>query len=224
MLPQVQQQLKTGKLLPEIHTTSGEDVEMPAISDLPMVQGPKSSSLSVPLPVDSSLFLQTNHLTPFKPSIPDTPTRLGGSMNNLHFELGNYGSPSVLQERLFTNAGRGLKPQVSLNKNFKFDGISTPGIHRVSLVNATPLKEISRTSLKVLPNGPLHYDQFDEVSPEVDRSGFTNQLRNPSPLYSRRVTANPVAISGSNGGLPNDRDGRSWNATSGDDPMDIGWR
>lgn len=224
MLPKIQQEeLKTGKLLPEVHNTSGEEVEIQERADCPMAQEPKSRSLLISLPADSSRVSQTNNNITVKPSSHKTPPRFGASIKNPHLEMGNNGSSSVHQ-RLFRTPERTQKYQVSFNKNFKFDGTSTPGIHQGSHKNTTPLKETSRTSLEVLPNSNLHHSLFDVISPEREHNGFPKQLQNTSPPYSHRITANPVAMSGSNNGLPNDKNDRSWNKGSIDDPKDIAWR
>jgi len=225
LLPKIQQeQLKTGKLSPEIHNTSGEEVEILERADLPLAQEPKSSSLLISLPADSSLVSQTNNNVTVKPAALKTPPRFGASIKSPHLEMGNCDSSSVLHQRLFRTPERTQKYQVSFNKNFKFDGISTPGIHQDSHMKTTPLKETSRTSLEVLPNSNLHHSLFDEVSPEREQNGFPKQLRNTTPPYSHRITANPVAMTGSNNGLPNDKNDRSRNKGSIGDPKDIAWR
>jgi E3 ubiquitin-protein ligase HOS1 len=185
-----------------------------------MVQEPKSSSLLVSLPANSL----TNHNIMLKPSALETPPRFGASIKNPHMELGNHGSSSVLHQRLSSSPERTQKRRVSVNKNFKFDGISTPMMHHGSHMNTTPLKETSRTSLEVLPNSNLLHNLFDKMSPEREQNGFVKQLRNTSPPYSHRITANPVALFGSNNGLPNDRNGGPRTKSSKDDPMDIAWR
>ncbi|XP_021631902.1 E3 ubiquitin-protein ligase HOS1 isoform X2 [Manihot esculenta] len=235
LLPQVQQQqAKTGKMLSEIYNVSGEQVKAPVKSDLPMLERPKSSSLLIPPNADSSLFLQTNHKTPFNSSVLESPTRLDGSINKSQFELGNSGSPSILQERLFTTARKGVKPQMSNHKNDKYDKTPTHGIPRVSHMSAAPLKDISRTSLGVLADNDLHHGPFDSDLPEMEQYGFTEQLQKRNPHYSLKVTANVIAISGGNGGFPTDsvqvagkkihpkRSDGLWGTTSGDDAMDIG--
>ncbi|PNT44298.1 hypothetical protein POPTR_003G079700v4 [Populus trichocarpa] len=224
LLPKIQQeQLKTGKLSPEIRNTSGEEVEIQERADLPLAQEPKSSSLLISLPADSSLVSQTNNNVTVKPAALKTPPRFGASIKSPHLEMGNCDSSSVLHQRLFRTPERTQKYQVSFNKNFKFDGISTPGIHQGSHMKTTPLKETSRTSLEVLPNSNLHHSLFDEISPEREQNGFPKQLRNTTPPYSHRITANPVAMSGSNNGLPNDKNDRSRNKGSIGDPKDIAW-
>ncbi|KAF9689782.1 hypothetical protein SADUNF_Sadunf01G0128000 [Salix dunnii] len=213
LLPKVQQeQLKTGKLPPEIHRMSGE-VEIQERANHPMVQEPKSGSLLVSLPTNSSFVSLTNPNIMLNPSALETPSRFGSSIKNSHLELGKYGSSSVLHQMLSS----------SVDKNVKFDGISTPMIHHGSHMNITPLKETSRTPLEVLPNSNLLHNLFDKMSPEREQYGFTKQLRNTSPPYSHRITANPVALFGGNNGLPNDRNDGPRTKNSKDDPMDIAW-
>ncbi|KAF2299100.1 hypothetical protein GH714_030631 [Hevea brasiliensis] len=200
-----------------------------------MVQKPKSINLLIPQYADSSLVLKSNHGIPFKSSVLKTPTPLDGSINKSHFEPGNYGSPSILQARLFTNARKGLKPQVSNHKNVKYDGTPTPGIPWVSPMSATPLKDISRTSLGVLPDNDLHHGQFDSDLPEMEQNGFAEQLQSRGPLYSHKVTANVIAMSGGHCGFPSDSaqvsgkrihpersDDGLRRMTYGDDAIDIG--
>ncbi|CAK7356332.1 unnamed protein product [Dovyalis caffra] len=224
LLPKVQQeQVKTGKLLPEVHRTSGEEVEIQGGADLSMVQEPKLGSLLVSLPADSSLVSLTNHNTTLKPSAFETQQRFGASIKNPHLEVGKYGSSSVLHQRLFSSPERTHKLHFNVN-NLKFDGISTPGIHHGNHMNTTPLKEATRTLLEVLPKGNLHHNLFDEVSPERVQNGFAKQLRNTSPPYSHRITANPVmAMFGSDNGFPNDGNDRPRNKNSKDDPTRIAW-
>ncbi|KAJ6394249.1 hypothetical protein OIU77_023468 [Salix suchowensis] len=109
------------------------------------------------------------------------------------------------------------------NKNVKFDSISTPMIHHGSHMNITPLKETSRTPLEVLPNSNLLRNLFDKTSPEREQYWFAKQLRNTTPPYSHRITANPVALFGGSNGLPNDRNDGPRTKNSKDDLMDIAW-
>ncbi|KAJ6701185.1 E3 UBIQUITIN-PROTEIN LIGASE HOS1 [Salix koriyanagi] len=223
LLPKVQQeQVKTGILPPEIHRMSGE-VEIQERADLPMVQEPKSGSLLVSLPANSSFVSLTNRNIMLNPSALETPPRFGSSIKNPHLELGKYGSSSVLHQRLSSSPERTQQRQVSVNKNVKFDSISTPMIHHGSHMNITPLKETSRTPLEVLPNSNLLRNLFDKTSPEREQYWFAKQLRNTTPPYSHRITANPVALFGGSNGLPNDRNDGPRTKNSKDDLMDIAW-
>ncbi|KAJ6711912.1 E3 UBIQUITIN-PROTEIN LIGASE HOS1 [Salix purpurea] len=223
LLPKVQQeQVKTGILPPEIHRMSGE-VEIQERADLPMVQEPKSGSLLVSLPTNSSFVSLTNRNIMLNPSALETPPRFGSSIKNPHLELGKYGSSSVLHQRLSSSPDRTQQRQVSVNKNVKSDSISTPMIHHGSHMNITPLKETSRTPLEVLPNSNLLHNLFDKTSPEREQYWFAKQLRNTTPPYSHRITANPVALFGGSNGLPNDRNDGPRTKNSKDDLMDIAW-
>ncbi|XP_031247889.1 E3 ubiquitin-protein ligase HOS1 isoform X2 [Pistacia vera] len=235
LLPEVQQQLvKSGKL-PVIAVTSGEETEMPAQSDLSELQEPKSTSLLAPTS-DSSL-LGMNHFTPAKSSAVEMPIGLGGSIYNPHFEVGNY-STSILRERLFTNAG-GAKYEVGASKDFKFDKISTPGKRRPSLMDATPFRDINNSSTALL-NRHRQDKLSDQVSSEPEQNGFASQFQNTIPRHSHRMTTNPVSTPSSNRGLlkdhsqdlrsnlsskrvHSDRDDRSWNFVSSEEPMDASW-
>ncbi|XP_012070039.1 E3 ubiquitin-protein ligase HOS1 isoform X2 [Jatropha curcas] len=205
LLPQVQQQqAKTGKLLPEIYNISGKQDKTPAKSDLAGIQQPNSSSLLIPSSTDSSIVLQTNHITPIISSVLETPTRLVGSFSKPHFELGNHGSPSIFHERFFINEGKGPKPQISTDKNVKYDETPAPGIPRVSPMSATPLKDINRTTSKVLLENHLLQNQFDSVLPEMEQNGFAEQFQNMPPNYFHKVKANINALSASSRGFPDD--------------------
>jgi E3 ubiquitin-protein ligase HOS1 len=225
LLPEVQrQQVKSGKL-PETAVNFGEEVEMAAKSDLARVQEPILTSLLIPSSTDSSLVLRTDHTAPFVRSLVfETPTRLRGSVNNHRSEHVKYGSPSILHER-------GLKPIGSISKDFKLDDTFTPGTHRVSPLNASPLREISKAN----------YSNLQDASPETEQNGFINQFLNTSPTYSHRVTSNRVSTPSSNYGLfkdsvdgldtnlsgkriQSDRDYGHWNVVSLDESMDISFR
>ena len=231
LLPEVQRlQVKSGKL-PEIAVNSGEDVELPAKSDLPEVQEPRLTSLLIPSSTDSSLVLGTDHTTPFlRPSIFETPTRLRGSVHNQHSELVNNGSPSILHGRSFTNSERGLKPLSSISKGFKLVDTLTPANRRVSPINASPLKEINEAT----------YSNLQDTSPEMEENGFINQSQNTSRQHLYRVTTNQVSTPSKHGLFKDsaedlntnvsgkriqfDRDRGHWNVVSSDDPMDVSWR
>ncbi|KAK9284920.1 hypothetical protein L1049_024101 [Liquidambar formosana] len=242
LLPEVQQQqIKTGRL-PEIDVDPGKEVELSEKSDIPEVQEPNSTSLLVQLSADSSLVLGMDHTIPFlNPSVLRNPLNQGGPVNNSRSELINNSSPSILHGRFFTNAERGLKPQISISKNFKFDDISTPGTRRVSPISASPLREFNRSTSRGIQDSHLQDDQLDKVSPEMQQNGLINQLQNISTPYSRRVSANPVTTPSSNRGLfkdsardlysnvsgkqvSSDRPDRTWNVVSSDDAMDFSWR
>ncbi|GAV78000.1 ELYS domain-containing protein [Cephalotus follicularis] len=194
LLPEIQQQqVKIGKS-PDIPVLSGNEVEMPAKSYFPEVQQPKLSSLLVSSSADSSLFLQMDHLSsPPKPSVS-----VGGSVSN-QFELGNYRSSSVLHERLLANTG-GPKREVGVRKNVRDDDVMTLRVRPVSPMNATPLKKVGRSSLRVLPNSQLEDKQSDKSLQEAEQNGFINEFQKTSPLYSHRVTADRSSP-GSNLGL-----------------------
>jgi E3 ubiquitin-protein ligase HOS1 len=212
LLPEVQrQQVKSGKL-PETAVNFGEEVEMAAKSDLPKVQEPISTSLLIPSSTDSSLLLRTDHTAPFvRPLVFETPTRLHGSVNN--------------------HRSGGLNPIGSISKDFKLDDTSTPVTRRVSPLNVSPLREISKAN----------YSNLQDGSPETEQNGFINQFLNASPPYSHRITTNRVSTPSSNYGLfkdsvegmdtnssgkriQSDRDYRHQNLVSSDDPMDASFR
>ncbi|KAK8556348.1 hypothetical protein V6N12_002755 [Hibiscus sabdariffa] len=56
-------------------------------------------------------------------------------------------------------------------------------------------------SSRVLSSIRLQEKQYDKVISEGEQNGFVNQVRNASPPYSRRVTANPASTPSSNLGL-----------------------
>lgn len=233
MLPDVlQQEVKAGTL-PDIVVASGQEDEMPARSG-----SPKSASLLVP-PSSDSVVLRPDHMaTPLRPPVSEIPRILDGYVNNSRVEAGNHGSTSILQGRLFADAG---VSNVEIGKNFKFDNISGSGIHRVNPTYATPLKGISQSSSRELSNRHLQQKQSDKIISEGEQNGFVSQVNNPSPPYSRRVTANPASTPSSNFGLfkgaannlssnisgkrgQSDRDDGRWNVPPTEDVMDVSWR
>ena len=228
LLPEVQKlQVKSGKL-PGIAVNSGEEVGVPAKSDLAEVQEARLTSLLIPSSTDSSLVLGTDHTIPLlRPSNFETPTRLRGSVHNQRSELVNYGSPSIF----LTNSERGLKPLNSISKGFKLVDTVTPGTRRVSPISASPLREIKEAT----------HRNLQDTLPEMEENGFINQLQNTTRHDSYRVTTNQVSTPSSKHGLfkdyvedlntnvsgkrsQSDRDGRHWNMVSSDDPMDISLR
>ncbi|XWS49703.1 hypothetical protein CRYUN_Cryun12cG0026000 [Craigia yunnanensis] len=236
LLPEVlQQRVKTG-ILSDIVVASGQEDEMPAISGLPELQEPKSGSLLAPFTY-GSVVLQPDHMaTTLRPSVFEMPKILGGYVNHTHVEAGNYGSSSILHGRLFADAER--VSNVKGGKNFKSEGISSPGVCSVSPIYATPLKGISRSSSRELPSRHLQGKQSDKI--KIISEGEQNGFVNTSPPYSRRVTANPVSTPSSNydlfkGSANNlhsnisgkrglsDRDDGYWNVLPIEDLMDVSW-
>ncbi|XP_022736741.1 E3 ubiquitin-protein ligase HOS1-like isoform X2 [Durio zibethinus] len=197
LLPEVlQQQVKTGTL-PDV--ASGQEDEMPARSCLPELQEPKLAGFLVPSTSDSIVLHPDHAATPLRPPVFEIPKILGGNVHISHVEPGNHGSASILQGRLFGDAER--VSSVEVGKNFKFEDISSPGIHLISPAYATPLKGISWSSSRELPNRHLQERQSDKIISEAEQNGFVNQVRNTSPPYSRRVKANPTSTASSNYGL-----------------------
>ncbi|KAK8483835.1 hypothetical protein V6N13_073416 [Hibiscus sabdariffa] len=236
LLPEVlQQPVKTG-ILPDIVITSRQEDEIPTRTGFPELQEPKSASLLVPSTSDS-IVLQPYHMaTPLKPPASEIPKILGGYANNSHVETGTHGS--ILPGRLFSDAER--LSNVEGSKNFKFENISSPGIHRSSPMFATPLKGIGQGSSRELSSRRLQEKQSDKIISEGEQNGFVNQVRNASPPYSRRVTANPASTPSSNLGLfkglahnlqsnisgkrgQSGRDDRHWNVLPTEDLMDVSW-
>ncbi|KAG2676354.1 hypothetical protein I3760_12G049200 [Carya illinoinensis] len=217
LLPEVQRQLvKSGKL-PEIAVSSGEEVIVPAKSDITDVQEPTSTSILIPSFTDSSLCRGMDHMTPpLRPSAFVSPRRLHGSFNNHRSELVKHDTPSILH-------GRGLRPIGSTNKDSKLDVTVTPETHRVSPMNVSPLREINKA----------YFGNLQDASPEMEHSVFINQFQN-----TYRVSSNRKGTPGSNHGLfkdsawglntnlsgkriQSDRDYRLWNAVSSDDQMEF---
>ncbi|XWS49134.1 hypothetical protein CRYUN_Cryun13aG0137500 [Craigia yunnanensis] len=232
LLPEgLQQQVKTGTLS-DIVAASGQG------SGLPEVQEPKSASLLVPS-ISDSIVLQPDHMaTPLRPAVFEIPKILGGYVNNSGVEAGNHGSSLIFQGKLFADAAR--TSNVEVGKNLKFEDISSPGIRCVSPTYDTPLKGISWSSSRELPNRYLQEKQSDKIISEGEQNGFFNQVHNTSPPYSRRVTANPVSTPSSNYGLlkgsantlrsnisgkrgQSDRDDGHWNVPPTEDLVDVSW-
>ncbi|KAL7165042.1 hypothetical protein ACSBR2_040851 [Camellia fascicularis] len=240
LLPEFQQEeVKLGKLL-EIAVSTINELETPARCDLAKVQEPNLMSLLVPTSIDSFHVLRMDKtVTSSKPSVLDTPSKLGGYANSSKFEIGNHGSPSILQGSFSNNAERVPKPQSGVSKMFKFEDIRAPGIHRVRPITATPFKEFNKSSSRVPQNSSFQDHRFDQVSPQMEGNGVTHRLQNSRP-YSLRVGADPVISPSSNGFLtkepardpylntsgkqaPSDGPHRLWKVVPSDDPMDVSW-
>ncbi|CAK9185019.1 unnamed protein product [Ilex paraguariensis] len=233
LLPEVQrQQLKTGKL-PEVCSSPANAVDFPRVE-------PVLTSLLVPSSFESSFANHAdNTIPPLKPSVLEIPSKLSGSVNVSHFELGNYGSPSIRRANVFNDAENGLNSQGCFNKNFRFDNISSSAIRRVSPMAAIPLKELNRRSSRVPQNNRnLHED--NEVPSEKEHNVFIQQFPSTSP-YPRRIAANPIKSPYSKQGVLNDssqdsylkvagnhispdRVDKPWNVAPLDDLMDVSWR
>lgn len=229
LLPEVQrQQIMAGKLPEFTVNTTDHEVEMPAKSGFPEVHNSKSSSLLIPASNDSSIAPWTDHTSTWNQSSFETPLKGDGLFDNYHSQLGG-GS-------LFHNAEIGLKPQVSISKNFKL-GVGDKSVRRVRPLNTSPLKDVNKTPSSLLLNGNFQNNQSYELSPEMGKSRFTNQFQNGSP-YSGDLTANPVITPSSNLGLVRDssrdlqpsvsskrvhpeRDDTPWKTASSDDFMDV---
>ncbi|KAE9459388.1 hypothetical protein C3L33_08706, partial [Rhododendron williamsianum] len=229
------QEAKTGKLLDNVVSPANE-VEIPAIPGLAKLQPPIPTSLLVPTSVDSSLFSRKNEtITSSKPSILETPSKPGEFASNSHLNLGNHGSPSIPHGSFFRDSERVPKPQSGVNKKFKFDDIRTPGIHRVSPMRATPLKEFNRS---VPQNRGFEDHQLDEeVSPQKEENGFVPRFKSTRP-YSLGVGADPVTSSSGSSLLlkepsrdsylnsagkrvPSNGPHTPWKIVPSDDPMDV---
>lgn len=233
------QQVKTGKL-PDIAAASDNEYQIQT-SDIPTIAEPNSSILLLPSSTISSLAPRMVHMvSPSKPSIFDTPSKLGGAVNNSRFGLGDYNSPTVFHGSSFTNKEGGQKPQTGMNTNFKFDHFSTPQTHFRSGPLSASLKELNKSSSRLLQKSYLRGNLFDKLSPEVEDDGFTDQFKSTSPS-SRRITANPATTPGSEHGLfktpaqaltPNisgkrvlsDGPGRAWSEIPSSDAMAVSWR
>ncbi|OMO52554.1 hypothetical protein COLO4_37109 [Corchorus olitorius] len=235
LLPEVlQQQVKTGTFSDTV-IASGQVDEMSASPGLSELQEPKSTLL-VPSTSDSILLRPDHMATPFRPPVFEIPK--GGYVDKSHVEAGDNGSSSILQGKLFADAERASNLEVV--KNFKFDDISSPGIRRLTPIYSTPVKGISWSSSRELPNRHLQEKQSNIIILEGEQNGFVNQVRKASPPYSRRVTANPVSTPSSNSGLfkgfannlrsdvsgkrgQSDRDDGHLNVPPTEDSMDVSW-
>ncbi|GMP31468.1 hypothetical protein CsSME_00005668 [Camellia sinensis var. sinensis] len=179
-------------------------------------------------------------VTSSKPSVLETPSKLGGYTNSSKFEIGNHGSPFILQGSLSTNAKRVPKPQSGVNKMFKFEDIRTLGIHCVHPIIATPFKEFNKSSSRVPQNSSFQDYRFDQVYPQMEGNGVIHRLQNSRP-YSLRVGTDPIISPSSNGFLtkkpardpylntsgkqaPLDGLLKLWKAVPSDDLMDVPWR
>ncbi|KAK8658217.1 hypothetical protein V6N13_036428 [Hibiscus sabdariffa] len=238
LLPEaLQQQVKTGTL-PDIVVASRQEDEIPTRTGFHESQEPKSASLLIPSTSDSMILRPGHMATPLRPPVSGIPKILGGYVNNSHVEAGTHGSTSIVPGRLFADAER-LSNVEGIN-NFKFDSILSPGIHHASPMFATPLKGISQGSSRELSSSRLPEKQSDKIISEGEQNGFVNQVRNASPPYSRRVTANPASTPSSNFGWfkgsanklgsnisckrgQPDRDDAHWNVLPAGVLMDVSW-
>ncbi|GKV10832.1 hypothetical protein SLEP1_g22143 [Rubroshorea leprosula] len=238
LLPEVQQQqLKTGKLA-EFLDTSGREADIPVNSDHPESFVSKATSLLVPSTSDS-IVLQSDHIaTPMRTSVFENSNVLVDSVSNSHIGTDDFRSSSVLQGSLFLDAERATKLEFGASRSFKFGNISTPGICGSSSPFSMPLKGTTMSSSKGLQNRHPQEKQSLQITSEEEQNGFINQVRNTSPPYSRRVTANPVSTLSSNSGFFKDsalnlrsnisgKRGQSdighgqWHMLSADEPMDV---
>ncbi|KAJ4952188.1 hypothetical protein NE237_029020 [Protea cynaroides] len=227
LLPEVQQQqVKTGSW-PYIGFSDAKELEIPAISEHPEAQLPRSTAIVVPSTADTLILRMDRTILPKETSSFDTPAKLSGSFNSSSFEVSSYfppynlhgrlpttvGSPSILQNRnklhSSQNSARGQSPQICTRQKFTFDGFSAPGSYLASPQTRTPSKILNRGSMQVLQSINLKDDQFDEVSPGMEQNGFIDHVENARPLYPRRVTAGPMTAPSSNhhlNGSPHDPD------------------
>ncbi|KAM7272253.1 hypothetical protein ACFE04_026916 [Oxalis oulophora] len=190
LLPEVEKQKIKSLKLSDITAISDKDAKKPAKSGSPEKQQFKSTdSLS-----GSSLLLQIDHMaSPLKTSAFESPSHLDMSLSNPPFEHSNIRSSSILSERLFDGTPN---RRVGLSNNVKFDNGSTPGR---SPMNATPFKDLSRSSLRMPPNSQHKDKPTANILPEMEENGYrSSEFRTSSPPYSRRVTANPAASPYSN--------------------------
>ncbi|XP_043716445.1 E3 ubiquitin-protein ligase HOS1-like isoform X2 [Telopea speciosissima] len=248
LLPEVQQkQVKAGSW-PNIGIFDSKELET---SDHPEVQQPRSTGL--PSTADSLILRNDRTISPKETSSFGTPAKLGGSFSSSRFELNSYCPPSVLNGRFPTviggpsiphyrdnldssqNSAREQRPQTSTRQKFNFNGTPPCGIRLASQSHSTS-KNLNKGSMKVVQSNYLQDDQFDEVSPGMERNGFINHVENARPLYPRRVTADPMTTPNNDcrlkdfscdsgptlSGQPAASD-KQWSMISPDDPMDVSW-
>ncbi|OWM88356.1 hypothetical protein CDL15_Pgr003768 [Punica granatum] len=227
LLPQVQQQqIKSGKF-PETGISSATQAEVPEISS----QEQMLNHTSCMIPSSSST---------------DAPLILGKAStgllsDSLAFEApGKSNLPSVSREWSFTNAVRGLKPEVGIAKSFKYDEISTPGTNYTR--GALPLHRITRSPSTFLQNSHQRESSPNHKSPELEQNGFLNQFHRTSPLYPQKTstTGNPLTTPRSNRQMlgnstfqlhknisgkrvHSDTNSKPWDVDSLEDPMDVSW-
>ncbi|KAE8708650.1 2-oxoglutarate and Fe(II)-dependent oxygenase superfamily protein isoform 1 [Hibiscus syriacus] len=148
------------------------------------------------------IVVDSHHMaTPLRPPVSEIPKILGGYVDNSHVEAGTLGSTSILPEGLFVDAER--LSNVKGSKNFKFESILSPGIHRASLIFATPLKGISQSQSRELSSRRLREKQSDKIISE----GSANNLG--SNISVKRGQS--------------DRHDAHWNVLPTEDLMDISW-
>lgn len=237
LLPEVeQQQLKAGKL-PEDMVLGVDKAGYQREADVVRERKEAASIPSASSPLCSSLILQMDHETSFKPSnYPNLNS--AGHVGDAEPEFVNISSPSTSHGNIFTNTGRSSKPPFSMVKNSKLDDVLTSGFHSM---NASVVKDVSRASSRFFL-GELRDAELDEVSPQVEQNGLFGPLPKVSPPHSRRVMAKPTRTPSSNRGLLDDSPEERYKTASGKrlfsprdldrpgitaslgDAMDISWR
>lgn len=241
LLPEVHQQQVKAEKFPEVTVDTNNEVELPGKSDLPEGQHSKSTSLLIPSNNSNTLPWMDHATATWKPSAFETPIKRGGSFENYHSEIGNYGS-SILHGKLFSSSEVRQKPQVSGRKSFNFQDKSIPGIGHVNPVNSisTSLTKLNRRSSRVLPGSNLLGNPFESILPETEHNKIINQLQNTSSTHQLRA-ADLVTTPSSNRGLfkdspqdiqqsissktfQQDTEDRPPNIISSEDLMDVSWR
>ncbi|PHT92783.1 E3 ubiquitin-protein ligase HOS1 [Capsicum annuum] len=180
----LQQQVRTGKL-PEVVVTCNDTVSISERSNAE-AQEPVLTSLLANPPTDSTLIQQVDIV---KPSVPDAPFVLGGSLNLPSFKVGHYSSPSS-PAHFFNDAGV-LNSESILGKKLKFDEILTPTSRRPP----ASVMKITRNLSREPSISRLRNSQTYKVSPEKFQNGFSKESYN----FHQTAGNNVISLSGNRG-------------------------
>ncbi|KAI3846281.1 hypothetical protein MKW92_026214 [Papaver armeniacum] len=230
LLPDVQQQQVKSGNFPDFGVSSSSK-EDEFKSDMSKEQ-PPNSSLVHPFPSDSSVLLGLNSAR--KGSAFDTPAKPSGSISHSHIDLSNYRSPSIVQGRFLNPVGGSSTPHTKSNlfskhasasrevkylsgvrSTFKLDDISTPGTNYLTPGSSTPLKEVNRSSSRVLYNDNPQDDQEDKVSSRWAPSSMVNHVEYTRPSYLHVIPEPQISTPINDHGFLKDALQNSGSTTSG---------
>lgn len=235
LLPEVEQQQLRNRKLPEEMVICGGEVGCQREADIVREQEEAASTPSATSSFSSSLLLQMEHETSFRPSSYPI-SEPSGHARDMEPEFVNISSPSTSNGNFVANTGRLSKPPFSMVKNSKLDDVLTPGVRSMK---ASAVKDANRASSRFF-QGEIHDAVLDDISPQVEQNGLFGPFPKVSPPHSRRVMAKPTRTPSSHRGLlddspeeryktasgkrfsPGDLD-RPINMASSGDAMDMSW-
>ncbi|KAK9667980.1 hypothetical protein RND81_13G025800 [Saponaria officinalis] len=227
LLPEIeQQQLKAGELTEDM-VLCRDEADRRRDADIGGEEGRVGTLPSASSSLQSSLILQMEHETPFRPS-------QDGHVRDAQPELHDWATPSFSHRDIFMNSDRLVKPQLGNSRNLKMDEMLNSVTRRTSAV-----KDVYKTASRFFQND-VHDNQLDEIFPQTEQNGIFGQYPKVSPPSSRRVMAKPTRTPGSIRGLVDDSPHERYKTATGkrlspgstdrprnmlstDDAMDISW-